>query len=1039
MNLKILDYVIVGISEVLEELEVGGGPRVLIGEDVFVDTAYVWVEDNHLQYEINVYVDKAVEQTLESDSDMQRKFDEWHKNDADGFIEGFLKDMGYEAGLSFDSDVPSDDYYWGDDSLYAQEFVADGVEYSYVNFEMYKGSFIDDVYYMVGGYDPETEFAHLCGYDGNYAKLESDVIALSHVKEAVERINEYSKGVTEFVMMDPAAYEFGRRIAEMIDEFDISGEQLMNAIPDGMVPDEVISFISTYFAESSGQPSLFGKRKVKRSKKMKNKKLTKGANVEKDIKKKAEISQDEYVNALIKYFAEISKLKHDRIHDDFLAWASDKYWGAFNMSEFVSGNSFNLYNLGSEALKAFELSDEELGAVALEYAEDYESPEDPGYEIEEGGHMGFISPDIDGMTILVVTDEEEEVQIDLESDMKIDVAGDSLTLGQVFLGIDPKRIGEVFQQDYDMYIMDNVSENLYKYITDYKLGQVDDYFTFEGYVNVGNSIRWVAPEDKILSYFEEFAKSGAKKTVKENSKIENKSCNMSLVDKLYRKGNKDIIEYWLYDYRYLERILAMEFQDVEELSTSVYEEMGNQIYVNLTYSLGSDDFIDRDSGPNARVEFFKTFQRAMDIIFRNKEAMGKSAKTSAEDEEVVEEVPEDETFKETPGDDDDEETTDEEDVTPDEVIEEVAEEPVEQVINVDILPKIDQQGELESIADVMSVLREYFVELGYEIVEEEDKIIIPFDNRSFVIGVTNNVIEAGFKTEKDGFKIASCMRGKDFALDMDKSLRYMIKQCQEGGKRVYAISDEDIKEDIIKHFGTEYRNEVEDSFTLEVDYFEFKIDGDVYTGYESEDQAYKEAVDHVANSLEMDPDLFDPDWIAQWIKMTDTDRRQVALDLTDSTLDGYGIKDLMKKGDIDNYDTNFMTKSTDDFREDLYKLDKDDYPEGTLDDWTEEEIIDEAIDMFGDDEVYDWDRLYDEVSSNMVDDIAVELHNPVKYLVEETGLYTIGQLLEASNFTYVDYDAAAEDAVDTDGWAHFISHYDDNYEVLANGEVIFRA
>jgi len=49
-----------------------------------------------------------------------------------------------------------------------------------------------------------------------------------------------------------------------------------------------------------------------------------------------------------------------------------------------------------------------------------------------------------------------------------------------------------------------------------------------------------------------------------------------------------------------------------------------------------------------------------------------------------------------------------------------------------------------------------------------------------------------------------------------------------------------------------------------------------------------------------------------------------------------------------------------------------------------------------------------------------------------------GEALAKHLMPYIDEDAAAEDAVMTDGWAHFLSRYDGNYNSTKSGIVYFR-
>lgn len=65
------------------------------------------------------------------------------------------------------------------------------------------------------------------------------------------------------------------------------------------------------------------------------------------------------------------------------------------------------------------------------------------------------------------------------------------------------------------------------------------------------------------------------------------------------------------------------------------------------------------------------------------------------------------------------------------------------------------------------------------------------------------------------------------------------------------------------------------------------------------------------------------------------------------------------------------------------------------------------------------------------------LEDPIEYFVNEQGMYTLEQLLEAP-FICIDYEEATESAISTDGWAHFLSRYDGEYETTNNGLIIFR-
>ena len=77
------------------------------------------------------------------------------------------------------------------------------------------------------------------------------------------------------------------------------------------------------------------------------------------------------------------------------------------------------------------------------------------------------------------------------------------------------------------------------------------------------------------------------------------------------------------------------------------------------------------------------------------------------------------------------------------------------------------------------------------------------------------------------------------------------------------------------------------------------------------------------------------------------------------------------------------------------------------------------------------------VREEIIDEWENGLKDPVSFLVEEHGMYSMEDLMKA-NFIVIDYDAAAQDAIGSDGWAHYLSMYDGNYDEIDDGYIIFR-
>ena len=90
---------------------------------------------------------------------------------------------------------------------------------------------------------------------------------------------------------------------------------------------------------------------------------------------------------------------------------------------------------------------------------------------------------------------------------------------------------------------------------------------------------------------------------------------------------------------------------------------------------------------------------------------------------------------------------------------------------------------------------------------------------------------------------------------------------------------------------------------------------------------------------------------------------------------------------------------------------------------------------------YDYEVVLRDPTSSEIDDLAdkltdSQLRDPMQYLSD---IYGDKEAVEqAIKIAGIDEDAAAEDAVDTDGWEHFLSRYDGNSSETASGFVYWR-
>ena len=66
---------------------------------------------------------------------------------------------------------------------------------------------------------------------------------------------------------------------------------------------------------------------------------------------------------------------------------------------------------------------------------------------------------------------------------------------------------------------------------------------------------------------------------------------------------------------------------------------------------------------------------------------------------------------------------------------------------------------------------------------------------------------------------------------------------------------------------------------------------------------------------------------------------------------------------------------------------------------------------------------YDDLVEAKYDEVYEALADPIKYFVDDSGMYTVEELIKAS-FISIDEEAAAKAAVSVDGAGHFLNTYD---------------
>lgn len=163
------------------------------------------------------------------------------------------------------------------------------------------------------------------------------------------------------------------------------------------------------------------------------------------------------------------------------------------------------------------------------------------------------------------------------------------------------------------------------------------------------------------------------------------------------------------------------------------------------------------------------------------------------------------------------------------------------------------------------------------------------------------------------------------------------------------------------------------------------VDGIDYRIIQDENEAERIAIEQIKNDLESNPEMFIQSWLHSFLYITETDKRIMTSD-----------------------EENFIIEMiTEDAENEVFENEEE-----------KEKWIDEQV-------------------TEKLKDFKEGLEDPLQYFVDEQGIYSIEDLLKQS-WINIDIEEASKDAVKVDGWAHFLSHYDESYEETENGLIIFR-
>jgi hypothetical protein len=189
---------------------------------------------------------------------------------------------------------------------------------------------------------------------------------------------------------------------------------------------------------------------------------------------------------------------------------------------------------------------------------------------------------------------------------------------------------------------------------------------------------------------------------------------------------------------------------------------------------------------------------------------------------------------------------------------------------------------------------------------------------------------------------------------------------------------------------------------------DFDFDGAEYSVIRSEEMAEKIAINYVRDMLDHEPEMFSWNWLSQHIYVSDLDKRMIATDDADVYIGDMSDDDLLS-------DSQWGPDES--VREQIEKLQEENPKQATE---MIQKVREEAEEKYSDHMI---ERMTNDLTG-FLEDLGYDLKDP--------------QLLHNATWIQIDTEEAAKDAVNVDGWAHFLSHYDGEYTEISDGMVLFR-
>lgn len=218
----------------------------------------------------------------------------------------------------------------------------------------------------------------------------------------------------------------------------------------------------------------------------------------------------------------------------------------------------------------------------------------------------------------------------------------------------------------------------------------------------------------------------------------------------------------------------------------------------------------------------------------------------------------------------------------------------------------------------------------------------------------------------------------------------------------------------------------------------FDVASAEYLIFPSSEKSRRAALAYVKETLKEEPEIFNQDFLRHHLMMRPTDIRIMAGEEGDSYAENFDGEEAIAEAEMESLLEDEIAAETEAYeeaeaayqaappgRESDYAGDKMSEASDELDD-----ARDKAIEELS-------GRAKEFISETHADRVASLLEDdPLQYF-EDMGMGDVGDLLDRG-LLVVDAEAAAEDAVDTDGASHFLSRYDGEEYELDGGLVAYR-